>query len=331
MVGLGDEDGLRAAGAVAVGAEDLQLVHALHVEPERALRAVDLPLERVAAAEREPRRLDRADRAAIELDDRLDRVVDPAAGDERLDQTGKGCDLADEEPGEVDDVRRQVADRAAAGVLGAEAPRVEAGILGPVLEVARPEVADLAELAGLDQLAGEPDGWHEAVVEAAEVLDAGRGDARPDLVRLVGVAAERLLAEDVLAGLGRRDRRLGVHGVRSAVVEEADRRVGHDVAPVGRPALVAVAVGGLGDRRLVAAGDRDQPGQERRRPGDVAYVQERARMRLAHEGVAEHPDADLTDVAARGHGRRYYGAAVSGDGAVSALSEPGPAARRCRT
>ena len=78
MVGLADEHRLRAAGAVAVGTEDLKLVHALHVEPERPLRAVDLPLERVATPEREPGRLDRADRAAFELDDRLDRVVDLA-------------------------------------------------------------------------------------------------------------------------------------------------------------------------------------------------------------------------------------------------------------
>ena len=93
--------------------------------------------------------------------------------------------------------------------------------------------------------------------------------------------------------LGGRDRRLRVHGVRAAVVEEADRRVGDDVAPVGRPALVAVARRGLGDRGLVAAGDRDQAGPKRRRPGDVPDVQERARMGLAHERVAQHPDPDL--------------------------------------
>ena len=167
------------------------------------------------------------------------------------------------------DVRREVADRARAGVLDAEAPGVEARVLGPVLEVARAEVADLAELAALDQLAGEPHGRHEAVVEAAEVLDARSGDARPDRVGLVGGAAERLLAEDVLAGLGGGDRRLGVQRVRAAVVEEADRRVGDDVAPVGRPALVAVPRRGVGDRRLVAAGDGDEPRLQRRRPGGV--------------------------------------------------------------
>ena len=251
--------------------------------------------------ERESCRLDRADRAAVELDDRFDRVVDLSPWDECLHETGEGRDLADEETGEVDDVRREVADCAAACVLGAEAPGVEARILGPVLEVARSEVADLPELAALDQLAGEPDRRHEAVVEAAEVLDPGRRHARPDLVRLVGVAPERLLAEDVLAGLGRRDRRLGVHDVRPPVVEQADRRVGDDLAPVGRPALVAVPLGGCRDGGLVPARDRDEPRQERRGPGDVADAQEGARMRLAHERVAEHADPDLTDVARRRH------------------------------
>ena len=187
-------------------------------------------------------------------------------------------------------------------------------------------MADLSELAALDQLAGEPDRRHEAVVEAAEVLDPGRRHAGPDLVRLVGVAAERLLAEHVLAGLGRRDRRLGVHGVRAAVVEQADRRVGDEVAPVGRPALVAVPVGGCCDGGLVPACDGDEPRQERRWPGDMADVQEGARVGLAHERIAEHPDPDLTDVVRGRHLRprsdrcllrlahrvgRYYGSTAT--------------------
>ena len=85
-------------------------------------------------------------------------------------------------------------------------------------------MTDLAELARVDQLAGEADSRDEAVVERAQVLDAGRGDALPDLVALVGVAAERLLADDVLARLGGEDRRLGVERVRAEVVEELRSR-----------------------------------------------------------------------------------------------------------
>ena len=92
------------------------------------------------------------------------------------------------------------------------------------------------------------------------MLDAGRGDALPHLVALVGGAAERLLAEDVLAGFGRGDRRLGVQVVRAAVVEQLDVGVGDELVPVGHVPLEPVAARGLRDRRLVAAGDRDELG-----------------------------------------------------------------------
>ena len=190
-------------------------------------------------------------------------------------------------------MRAEVAERARARLVGLEAPRVEARVVAPVLEVAAAEVAELAELAGLDQLPRQPHRRHEAVVEAAEVLDARRGDALPDLVALGGVAAERLLAEHVLARFGGGDRRLGVQRVRAAVVEQADCRIGHEVAPVARPALPAIALRRLRDGLLVPARDRDEPGHERRRPGDVRDLAERVRMRLSHEGVAEHSDPDF--------------------------------------
>ena len=112
-------------------------------------------------------------------------------------------------------------------------------------------MAELPELAGLDQLAREPDRGHEAVVEAAEMLDARAGDRLPDLVGLVGVAAERLLAEHVLAGLGGRDRRLGVQRVRAAVVEERHARVGDCRASRSSPPP-AVALRDRADRSDVA-------------------------------------------------------------------------------
>ena len=127
MVALADEHGLEAARAIAVGAEHLQLVQTLHVERERALRPVDLPLQGVAAAEREPRRLDGADGAVLELDGRLDRIVDLASGQERLHEAGDRRDLAVQEPREVDHVRAEVAERAGAGGVRIEAPRVERG------------------------------------------------------------------------------------------------------------------------------------------------------------------------------------------------------------
>src|SRR3954451_21624731 len=78
MARLGYEDRPEAARAFFAVEEDLQFVHAFHVEVEGPARAVDLPLKRISPSEREARRLDRPDCAALELDGRLDRVVDPA-------------------------------------------------------------------------------------------------------------------------------------------------------------------------------------------------------------------------------------------------------------
>ena len=265
----------------------------------------------------------------------LERVVDLAPGLERGRQGGDGVDLADEVPGEVDDVRPEVAERARAGAVLLEAPRLVARRT-PLLEVAAAEVVDLAELAGLDHLAGEPHGGHEAVVEGAHVDDARLRHALPDLVRLRRVTAQRLLADDVLAGLRRGDRRLGVEVVRAAVVEEPDLRVLDDGAPVGDGALEPVAPSGLGDGRLVPARDRHEPRQERGRPGHVRERPEAVGVRLSHERVAEHPDPDLVDLLGAGGAAHRGEAGLVGHGqssfrcmaASKASSEAGKSVRR---
>src|SRR5439155_18559795 len=121
----------------------------------------------------------------------------------------------------------------------------------------------------------QPNGGHEAVVEATKVLDAGRGDATPDLVGLVGVAPERLLADHVLARLRSGDRRLRVQRIGTSVVEQADPVVRDYLAPVRRRVFVAVALRRLTDRLLVASCDADEPRLERRRPRDVGDLPER--------------------------------------------------------
>ena len=99
IAGEGPEHARLAARAVAVGPEHLQLVESLHVERERPLRPVDLPAEGVLAAGGPPGGLDRADCAAVELDDRLDRVVDLAALHEDARRSRDRRDLADEVAG----------------------------------------------------------------------------------------------------------------------------------------------------------------------------------------------------------------------------------------
>jgi hypothetical protein len=77
------------------------------------------------------------------------------------------------------------------------------------------------------------------------VPHAGGGDPLPDLVALVRGHPERLLADDVLAGLGRGYRRLGVQAVGCDVVEQLDALVRDQLAPVGRVVVEAVAAWAL--------------------------------------------------------------------------------------
>src|SRR5829696_3008539 len=143
-----------------------------------------------------------------------------AVADDRLQHAPDGSDLADEVAAKVDDVGAEVAERAGARLRAVEAPRHQSCVKAPVLQVARAEVMDLAQLAARDQLPREPHGRHEAVVEGAHVDHTGSGDALPDLEALVRVAPERLLADDMLARLGGGDRRLAVEAVGTAVVEQ---------------------------------------------------------------------------------------------------------------
>src|SRR5581483_2102637 len=117
-------------------------------------------------------------------------------------------------------------------------------------------------------------------------------DRLPDLPALLGVPPERLLADDVLAGPRRRDRRLRVQRIRAAVVEEADALVLDEPPPVRRRILVPVPLRRLLDRLLAPPRDPDEPRQKRRRPRHVRDLPERVRVGLAHERVAEHADAD---------------------------------------
>ena len=284
MLGLGDED---AAERTLVG--DLELVEPLDVEGQRAARAVDLERVVVDPPSREPGGLERPDDAVLELDGRGERVVDLVALDERLDDGGHGHRLADEVAADVDDVGAEVAERARSRGLAVEAP-ARRRVDSPGLEVARAEVEEVAEVARLEHLARKADGGDEAVVEAAHVHDAGALGLAPDLERLVGRAAERLLAEDVLAVARGGDGRLRVERVRPAVVEEADALVRDLLAPVGdRLGPAELPARGL-DLVGRAPGEGDELGCERRveRPG----LAERARVGLAHEGIAEHADAD---------------------------------------
>ena len=185
----------------------------------------------------------------------------------------------------------EVAECARARRVGVETPRI-VGRRPPLLQISPSEVVDLAQLARFDHLPRQSNGRDEPVVEGRHVLDAGRLDALPDLVALVGRAPERLLAEDVLSRLGCGDRRLGVEVVRPTVVEELDVGVADELAPVGHVPLEAVALRRRGDGGPVATRERDEPRPKRRRPRHVVERAVGIRVRLPHERIAEHPDPD---------------------------------------
>ena len=108
---------------------------------------------------------------------------------------------------------------------------------------------DLTHFAGLDQLAREPHGGNEAVVEAHLMTDAPPADPVPHPPSLAGVAAERFLAQQVFSQRRRREARLSVAIVGGTVDEEINLRVLDHPAPVGGTVFEAVT-----ESRLVHPG-----------------------------------------------------------------------------
>src|ERR671919_501699 len=125
MLRLRRKHTMKAADAYVIGLEiDLELVHSFQVECDRSLAAVDFEAVPVFAPRRHARRFDGADGAVLETGKRDGRIIDghatplPGVGgewpllDECLEVARNLGNLANEEPGEVDHVRDEVAQRA---------------------------------------------------------------------------------------------------------------------------------------------------------------------------------------------------------------------------
>ena len=320
VLGLGGEDAGEALAAVGGGrVVELQLVHPLEVEGERAGGAVDLHAHRVLAPLRHAGGLERAEdtggEAGGEQGDVVDRhllalavgvalaaqalrgPVRGAGGDDGLQRAGDGGDVLAGEPlGEVDDVGADVAQRSGAGELLVQPPghrRIRVG--EPVLEVVGADLADLAHRTLGDQLPGVGQRRGAAVAEAAQ----GEGPARARLLRrggrgrhLRGVldrVRQRLLAQHVLAGRERRERDLVVRVPGGADVDHVDLRVLDHVLPAGGPGGEAEALGGLGHRALGAPREGAQLGRERKIEEAVGGAPGMG-MGRAHEPVPDHAD-----------------------------------------
>ncbi len=128
-----------------------------------------------------------------------------------------------DEGGEVAPVRADVGEGArAAAEGGVDAPVGVARRQQPVLQVGAVDAADVAELAGGDQLARVADDGVVAVDERDRDEAAGVGGVARELLGLGAVERDRLLADDVLAVLERELGQRRVQVVRRADVQHVD-------------------------------------------------------------------------------------------------------------
>ena len=231
------------------------------------------------AAGGDPAGLDMAGGAAGEFDQELHLVVvaDPApfggAGadrallDHRRRLAGDRGDLADQQPGDADDVAAEIAERAGPpGDRRIAAPDEGMRRIRHVVLVMRTaEMHHLADGALVDQLLGEADQGIAQVAVADQALDPGPAGGGGDLAGLAAVQRHRLLAIDVLAGGDRRQRDLAMQVAGDADVDDVHRRIGDQSAPVGGVAAEAEAL-------------RRRPGEIRRQLGDDLEVRKGRRL-----------------------------------------------------
>jgi hypothetical protein len=232
VVGRGLAGDFLPHGFVEVGADTDFVARggALGVDLDGAFRAGDFEEEAVGVSAGPAGGVDVAEGAVGELDGEDGGVVgvEDVFADavalglvEGFEFAVNGFDRAGGEGGEVHYVDADVAEDAAAAVLGGQAP--EPGRRGapvapdfagePGLEVAGFDVADLADLAGGDHGLDGLDGGPVAVGEVHHVDDTGFLGGGDHLQGVGVVEGEGFFAEDVFAGAEALDGLRGVEGV----------------------------------------------------------------------------------------------------------------------
>ena len=159
-------------------------------------------------------------------------------------------------------MREQVRRHAVAALVEPEAPREHAERVGAVhREEAPAVVGQRAQLAGRDQLGRVAHERRPAVVEADAADHAGAPHGALGAHGLLRRAADRLLAEHVLARLRGRLDQLDVQHVRRRDHDDVDRRVVDDAAPVRRcrapnpnAATASSAPPGAGSAQITSSG-----------------------------------------------------------------------------
>ena len=122
-----------------------------------------------------------------------------------------------------------------ADLVGGVAPAGGALAVG-VAEQADVDVARPADPALVDQLLDAPPLDREAQFEADREQLSRTLDRLDDAPAVRGRGRHRLLEQDVLAGLERGDRHLGVQVVGRHDVDHVERRVGDELPPVAQDA-----------------------------------------------------------------------------------------------
>src|SRR5450759_305587 len=172
-------------------------------------------------------------------------------------------------------------------------------VMARLLQIATAEMVDLAERTLLDQVFGQAHSREKAVVETTEVLHPRLLDGIAHRGGIAHRHGQRLLADDVLAGLRSRDRRRPVPVVRGHVINDLDARILHHLLPVGIVTAVAHARRSIGYPGLITATDGDQIWERCRRGEAVRYFQIRVGVHLTHTPVAEHTDPNPSYVERR--------------------------------
>ena len=198
--------------------------------------------------------------------------------DERFGVGGEAHDWPVEPLGRVDGMRQQVAGHARAGHAGVEPPERQPALrhLGcnRVVLVVNGEVMEGPPNAPLaDDLLGQRNGRHAAVVERDHV-----GHARPlyrggHFLGLAGIHGQRLFADDHLSRFGRGNHHVMVQDVRHAHVHQVDIGPLDQLAPIEFRQLVAPVFGEPSSLSFLPAG--------RNRPSKPACARSERNGRLA--------------------------------------------------
>ena len=250
-----------------IGGEHLQLVHALEVEAECTLLAVDLDAIRVLHAGGQTGRLEAGHRAPGEPGEEEHRVVDGAAAgparvvdegallDEGLDDGAGDLDdlLSGDEPGHVDDVSAEVTECPGSGHSPSEAPEQRRLGPAPPLQVSGADVVHPPHPAGLHELMSQRHGRDPPVAVPDKRVTTGPAGGVAHGPSIVEGAGQRLLAGHVLAGLQRRHGLVGVDIVGGGHVDKVDLGVVDGGAPSGGAALPPPPIRELPRRRGVSA------------------------------------------------------------------------------